>query len=67
MGIASYEFPWLRNLNELFLIIKDIWDPKVPSLSSLIASNVRPMPTVNELEKGLVKQVEMYLFFAGQP
>jgi hypothetical protein len=61
--IASSEFFRLRNLIELRLIIEDIWNLKIPSLSSFIASNVRPsMPAVNELEKGLVKQVEMYLF-----
>ena len=67
MGIASSEFFRLRNLIELHLIIEDIWNLKIPSLSSFIASNVRPMLTVNELEKGLIKQVEMYLFVVRQP
>ena len=62
MGIASSEFFRLRNLIELHLIIEDIWNLKIPSLSSFIASNIRPMPTVNESKKELVKQVEMYLF-----
>ena len=67
MGIASSEFFRLRNLIELHLIIEDIWNLKIPSLSSFIASNVLPMLTVNELEKGLIKQVEMYLFVVRQP
>jgi hypothetical protein len=66
VGIASSQFSRLRNLIELLLIIEDIWNLKIPSLSSFIASNVRPMPTVNELEKALIKEVEMYLFVAGQ-
>ena len=62
MGIASSEFSRLRNLIELLLIIEHIWNLKIPSFSSFIASNVRPKPTMNELEKEIVKQVEMYLF-----
>jgi len=62
VGIASSEFSWLRNLIELLLVIEHIWNLKIPSLSSFIASNVRPKPTMNELEKEIVKQVEMYLF-----